>query len=252
MDGRQGKKKRPRRTFRGRGGGKGRRDDRSGVHRLQRWQHGQSRESGPGDGREGEQRYRAPKKRNFRIIPGLVLPGDLIGTEEEYLPGEGTFERDGKIYSGCVGQPIVDIDEMTAHIKPAGRSPYRPGPGDRVIARVTALQDNMVNVRVLNREGREERVAGEGKGSIHVSQIEQRHTSSAIQAFREGDLIRAWVVQSEPTLKLSTSGEDFGVIHSRCHGCGSIMEARNGSLFCSGCDSFLHTKKARDYGSWEH
>ena len=35
----------------------------------------------------------------------FVIPGDFIGTEEEYLSGSGTFSENERIYATITGEP---------------------------------------------------------------------------------------------------------------------------------------------------
>ena len=180
----------------------------------------------------------------------LIFPGELIGTEEEFLPGRGVSMKEGKVYSNRLGNLVVDDAEMTAHIMPLGNVPSLPYPGCTVIGVIINLQDNMALVKLERIEGSPREISGDTKASIHVGQIDDQYVSSASKAFFQGDIIRGRVLDTKPSLKLSTVGKGFGVIHSKCHRCGDVLESRKDMLVCGRCELFFHSKTASDYGQW--
>ena len=60
----------------------------------------------------------------------LVLPGDLLG---EGRPGHCTYEKDGKVYSKCVG--LVEDKNGVIFVIPLSGI-YNPKRGDGVIGRI--------------------------------------------------------------------------------------------------------------------
>ncbi len=52
----------------------------------------------------------------------IVLPGDLVGTSEEFTPKSGTFESKGSIYASVTG--VVKINNKERSIS-VSRSPTR-------------------------------------------------------------------------------------------------------------------------------
>jgi len=61
----------------------------------------------------------------------LVLPGEELGTTEEFLPGKGTYEEGGKIYSAVAGVLDIDTKEMAILVRPAN-PPVKLKVGDPV------------------------------------------------------------------------------------------------------------------------
>ncbi len=49
----------------------------------------------------------------------VVVPGEFLGTIEEYVPGQNVNEVDGKIYASLYGILNLDEKHMTVSIKPA-------------------------------------------------------------------------------------------------------------------------------------
>jgi exosome complex component CSL4 len=37
-----------------------------------------------------------------------VLIGDYLGTIEEFVPGDGTYAEEGKIYASTIGPVVID------------------------------------------------------------------------------------------------------------------------------------------------
>jgi exosome complex component RRP4 len=62
----------------------------------------------------------------------LVAPGDLLA-EGDYVPGESTYEENGKIYASRLG--LVDYDGRRVYVV-ALKAFYIPAPGDTVIGKV--------------------------------------------------------------------------------------------------------------------
>ncbi|HEV8050301.1 MAG TPA: RNA-binding protein, partial [Thermoplasmata archaeon] len=65
----------------------------------------------------------------------LVVPGDLLGTAEEFVPGRGTYEDRGKIYSALLGHRRVDPSDRAVRV-------------DAVHAVPTIHEDDLVYGRV--------------------------------------------------------------------------------------------------------
>ena len=53
----------------------------------------------------------------------FVVPGDLVGTSEEYLPGNGTYEENGNIYANITGKIAINKKERSVYIEPAIKIP---------------------------------------------------------------------------------------------------------------------------------
>ena len=62
----------------------------------------------------------------------LVAPGDLLA-EGDYIPGDSTYQENGKIYASRLG--LVDYDGKRVYIV-ALKAFYIPAPGDLVIGKV--------------------------------------------------------------------------------------------------------------------
>ncbi|MFQ5910991.1 MAG: exosome complex RNA-binding protein Csl4 [Thermoplasmata archaeon] len=177
----------------------------------------------------------------------LVLPGDELAVSEEYIAGEGTLDENGKIYASTVGILELDSRERALRVR-AFNPPITLKKGDDVIAVVTGTRESMGTAEVIRVEGKERAVSGETDGSIHVSKVSSSYTKSVKGEFRIGDFIRAKVIQTEPSLQLTTSGRNYGILKAYCHRCRLPMEKKGNLLYCENCDSTDKRKIAADYG----
>jgi len=180
----------------------------------------------------------------------LLFPGDYIATSEEYIPGEGTYEEDGNIFSAVMGDLKLNRDEMMAEVCPRGRSPVCLKDDDVVIGRVAKILKGYVFVDIYCTNLTEHEVTGKTSARLHVSRISGKYINDATHAFSENDIIRALVVSTEPSLEISTARSDLGIIKSTCHGCGETFLAEAGKLSCENCDIIIRRKIAGDYGEW--
>lgn len=177
----------------------------------------------------------------------MVFPGDELAVSEEYIAGEGTLDENGKIYASTVGIVELDSKERVLRVRPFN-PPVKLGIGDDVIAVVSGTRESMGSAEVVKVEGKERSVSGDTNGSIHVSKISEDYTKSVKGEFRIGDIIRARVIQTEPSLQLTTSGSRYGVLKAFCAACRLSMEKKGNQLYCENCDTTDRRKIAADYG----
>ena len=182
----------------------------------------------------------------------FVLPGDEIGASEEYMAGEGTYERDGKIFSAVAGFLNIDPGEMTASVESATSTPVVLSPGDIVFGVIYDARGSNALVNVVRVVDREREIAlGDNIGSLHISKVKKEFLKDMGEAYKVSDIIRAKVVQVEPSLQLSTAEDDLGVIIAHCLECRVRLERTKGGLECPGCEAKYKKKLAKDYGEYK-
>ena len=98
----------------------------------------------------------------------LVLPGDYLGTAEEFLPGRGTYENRGRIYASVLGTSHVDPRDRTVRVEARNAVPEIQE-GDIVYARVDELKTAMAVCSILTTSASRRPVPGEPEGTVHVS-----------------------------------------------------------------------------------
>ncbi len=179
-----------------------------------------------------------------------VLPGDEVAIAEEYMSGEGTYEKEGKIYASAVGELDLDAREKLAKVI-LDNPPVVLQEGDVVIGEVTDTKPAMAIVNIIAQEGNSRAVSSETLASVHVSKLSSSYVEDAGDVMRPGDIIRAQVIQVDPSVQLSTAGPHFGVIRALCGRCRNPMEKKGRSLYCEHCDRTENRKVADDYRTFD-
>ncbi len=179
----------------------------------------------------------------------IVIPGEEIATCEEFLAGEGTFELKGRIFSSYLGRLNLDSDEMVAMVEPINPL-VKLVVEDIVLAVVADVKSSMVIVNVVRVEGKPRDVTGETLASIHVSKISEGYTEDVWREFRIGDIIRARVMQTKPSVQLTTGRPDLGVLLALCTRCRMPLVKKDRSLFCENCHRTEDRKMTPDYGKY--
>jgi len=179
----------------------------------------------------------------------LVMPGEQLSTVEELLPGEGTFEEDGVIRAARLGYYIIDQKHRSAQVKPITSVPVVVNKGDTVLARVAMVKSSMIITDVIHVIGKDRSVSGETDSTIHVKEIAQGYIKDASSEYKVQDIVRAKVIQTTPSLQLSTKERHLGSIMALCSKCRHPLIKKGNQLECNNCGNREHRRIAEDYGS---
>jgi len=177
----------------------------------------------------------------------MVFPGDEVAVEEEYLASDGTFAEDGKIFASQIGTLVLDDENCVAKVV----TPNPPNilrPGDIVYAVVSDIRTSMATADVILKKGNDRGIGGETYATIHVSKISSGYTDDVSKEMRKGDLIRARVSATSPSLQLTTKDDSLGVIKALCGNCKTVLERKGRMLHCPECKTNNPRKLAMDYG----
>lgn len=179
----------------------------------------------------------------------FVLPGDILGVSEEFIPGYGVYEEKGKVYSSITGIANLDFERKRAFVEPLTDIPPIPKLGDIVICEVTGIKEKMAMVEIIALKKNPRRaLAVSPMARIYISQTSRKYVTDISHEFKEGDLVRAKVVNVKKTpIELSTVGENFGVIRAYCSKCKTPLEKKNNKLECPRCGNVELRKTASDY-----
>ena len=179
----------------------------------------------------------------------IVMPGDELATSEEYIAGEGTYEKNGKIFSAVVGKKAFDETEKVAKVV-ANNPPLKLKPGDIVLGEVINISQSVVIVSIAQMENCPRALAGDREGALHISKVTKGFVEDIRKEYRLGDMVRARVVQASPSLQLGTDSEELGVLKARCLKCRAILSKKGDALYCSRCERNEHRKLAKDYAEF--
>lgn len=178
----------------------------------------------------------------------FVVPGEIVATAEEFVPGLGTYESDGKIIASEAGSLVLDVKNNTAYVTP--RNPVtEPKKKDRVLAAISDVKSSMAICDILSIEGVSRQITGDTEATLHVSTISSQYVETVSSAVRVGDVIRAEVTQAQPSTQLTTVNGHLGVVLAHCGRCKNVLKLKEKSLYCDECERYEKRKIADDYGT---
>ncbi len=187
-------------------------------------------------------------KSNEQKTGQLVVPGDRIGVIEEFIPDDGTFVRDGVIYSKVVGRVLIDLARKRVTVHQLTEGARVPITGSTVVGQVSNAQNETAGVRIFEIEN--DKVNGAFAGILHVSDVQMRYVDSMFDVCKAGDVIRAKVIsEKNRTYHLSTKDRNLGVVYAFCSNCGTLLEPRRQGMHCPKCGRVERRKLASDYGA---
>lgn len=179
----------------------------------------------------------------------IVMPGDELATSEEYIAGEGTYEKNGKIFSAVIGKKAFDEGEKIAKVA-VTNPPAKLKPGDIVLGEVINISQSIVIISLAQVENRSRALAGDREGALHISKVTKGFVEDIRKEYRLGDIVRARVLQASPSVQLGTDSEELGVLKARCLKCRAILSKKGDALYCSRCERNEHRKLAKDYAEF--
>lgn len=178
--------------------------------------------------------------------PKMVLPGDEVAVAEEFEAGEGTYEKGGLIFASMPGVLNLDPRERVARVR-AFNPPAELKVGDIVYGVLDDIRGMMATATVQALHGRSRQISGEAEGTIHISNVSEEYTEDIHDMFHLGDIVRAKVIQTKPSLQLTTAEPFLGVVKALCSECRGPMEQKGRDLYCSRCERSERRKLAQDY-----
>ena len=180
----------------------------------------------------------------------FVLPGDLIGTNEEFAPGSETFVRGGDIFSLVTGTVSVNKKRRIISVIPNTTTPPVIKEGDIVVGEIFNLRDSMVLLRIGGIQGAGERAFQAPVAAIHVSNVKEAYVKDMSNEFGISDIIKGKVIDID-NMRLTTSGNELGVMKASCPVCRTSMQKDQGKdkLKCPSCGKIQSRKLAAGYGT---
>jgi len=178
----------------------------------------------------------------------IVAVGDFLGVVEEYIPGSGTYESDGKIFSSFVGYKKVDRQRLEISIEPIKkRDEIVPQIGDVVICEVVMARRQSAMVHIF--KIRNYFLFDTQNAMLHVSNMSQNYLNNVDEGFRSTDIIRAKIISKNFTeYEITTKYPELGVIYAECNCCGAVLQRDGNQLVCKTCGYPNPRKIAKDYG----
>lgn len=179
---------------------------------------------------------------------GFVLPGELVGTTEEFKSDNGTAVIAGDIYSTATGNVLIDRKARVVSVKPNTITPNILKVGDVVYGRISDVRESGAMVEVAGIEGKENReIVSVRTGDIHVSSVRDSYVKRLADEFRPSDIVRAKVVDVE-RMRLTTAEDSLGVVKAYCSNCKGELVLEGKKLKCPVCNMTETRKISTEYG----
>lgn len=177
----------------------------------------------------------------------FVLPGDVVGSVEEFVPGDYTYAKGGLIFASTTGLTKVDSKTRAAYVIPKTNAPPKLCHGDIVVGEVIDLKDSLVIVSLAFKKGYENRPISDEEATIHISNVRNSYVKDLRHLFSLRDILKAKIID-ERQMRLSTSDEDLGVIKAYCNRCLTGLVRKDGKLACPNCGNNETRKMSSAYG----
>lgn len=178
-----------------------------------------------------------------------VLPGDLIGTSEEFTPKSGTYVDKGNIYASTSGIVRINPMERSISVAPVTNTPPYLQVGNVVVGRVTEVKDSVVLVEIAGIKGKGEReIVNAEQAAIHVSNVKDAYVKELYLEFSPFDIVKARVIDLR-NMRLTTVDKELGVMKAYCSNCRTVLKKENGKLKCPKCERIETRKLSSDYGT---
>jgi exosome complex component CSL4 len=176
----------------------------------------------------------------------IVLPGELIGTSEEFIPKNGAYEDRGNIFAAATGYVKIIPKDRSISVEPVTNVPPHLSVGDIVIGQVTDMKESVALVEIAGIKGRGER-AIEG-AAIHVSNVKDAYVKDLSYEFAPFDIVKGRILDVR-NMRLSTVNKELGVMKAYCGNCRTVLKKENDKLKCPNCKRTETRKLSSDYGT---
>jgi len=166
----------------------------------------------------------------------IVTPGTCIETTSEYcVSGEGTYEKDGRLYSSLTGRVATTETEngqvySVQSLRSDNDCDALISVGSTVLCRVTRIQLNQVLLDIIA-VNETQQLKVKSKAVIRREDVRLNEVDKVIMAecFKPGDIVRAKVLSLGDARQyyLSTAASEFGVLWALHGETGGIMTPLN-------------------------
>ncbi|MDR2966504.1 MAG: exosome complex RNA-binding protein Csl4 [Methanobacteriaceae archaeon] len=180
----------------------------------------------------------------------FVMPGDVLGVSEQFLPDEWTYDDGNCIKAAVFGNVSIDNKRKRISIIPKSGTPTLLKIGDTVYGQVSDVRGQRAVIDVQGMKDCDRQLALSYMGAIHISQVKNGYLEKLHDAFRIGDIIEAKVAKiMGDNLDLNTIDKEGGIIKAMCTKCRAFMRQTNkkDELYCEVCNRKEKRKISSNY-----
>ncbi len=175
----------------------------------------------------------------------VVVPGEMLCVEEEFIPFEGVYTLNGVIRANVIGIPIYDTVNRRIYIKPI-KNPKKPKSGDIVIGVIDRIRDEMATIKIIGYD-----IITPFKhiftGILHISQLMESRVQNLHDYIKLGDFVKVRILNNYIPYITSMKDPKLGVILAYCSKCGSQLIKIGDTLKCTKCNNIESRKISVDY-----
>ncbi len=183
-----------------------------------------------------------------------AVPGEFLATEEEFVPGFGTYLDEGNVYSSNIGNVEKDIKKREVRIRVLTRIPLPMKRGAVAYGRVAQVSDNVAIIDISPMK--KGQFVYLPRGLTHVlpvSEVKRGFVKSMKDEFKVGDIVKVKIIEIRPTgVVLTTRSSELGVVKAFCTQCRHPMILKKGKLICPNCGNEERRKLSIEYGKSIH
>ncbi|MCS7106819.1 MAG: exosome complex RNA-binding protein Csl4 [Acidilobaceae archaeon] len=178
-----------------------------------------------------------------------VLPGDPLGVEEEYVPGENVYtDSAGYLRASLTGRPIYENKSKVVTVSTKKRIRFPPI-GSNVVGIVSSVKSDFVTIELYGVLSLTHAVKWLSEfpsvytGLLPVREVAGEYVKDVFEYFRVGDVVLAKTLSSFPPFHLTTKSPQHGVLYALCSRCLSIMEPQSQrTMKCPACGNVENRK----------
>ena len=178
----------------------------------------------------------------------VVLPGEFLSTEEEFVPGKNAFDSEGNVYSGALGEVEQDNKTKEISVKPSVQV-KKIEKGSIVFGRVSLVKENSVSIELFpNLDAEQRQVIPTTGAMLPIRCVSRDYVEKLRDCFKVGDIVRARVMKVIPQgFDLETNQPDLGVVKAFCGKCRKPMQVFGRNLKCLSCGNTETRKLSNKY-----
>ena len=180
----------------------------------------------------------------------FVMPGEVLGVSEQFLPDKWTYDDEGYIKASVLGTVDISSSNKRISIIPSSGTPAILNVGDSVYGEITDVRGQRATINIQKMKGTSRKLALPYMAAIHISQVKRGYLEKLNDAYRIGDVIEAKVSKIiGDNLDLNTEDKENGVVKAICTRCRAYMipTGRRDELYCEVCDRKERRKISINY-----
>jgi len=185
------------------------------------------------------------------MVEKIAVPGEELGTEEEFIPGAGTkVDESGVIRAIIAGKISIDYNRHINIISDTALKKLKVG--DIVYGRIEEMFESVAFLTIERPLDLKLKRIERSSAIIPVSEIKDGFVKSIRDEIRVGDIVKGIVKEITPLrIIVSLRPAGMGVVKAYCSYDRSPLELRGRSLICKKCGQKEVRHIADSYGKIE-